>query len=243
MLITVDEIMNSWNLNPSGVLHIGAHQAEESSSYKNHNWTPVIWVEANPSLIDQIKSIIPVEDTIVCAALWDIDDAEAKFNIANNGESSSLLKPLEHLEAHPQVQFAESIQVRTRRLDSLFTNIPNFLNLDVQGAELRVLKGMGKLIDSVDFIYTEVNERELYADCAKISEIDEFLRIHGFKRICMRKAGSFGWGDAFYARCEIGLKMSLRISCKTFRLYLTHKLMKPAAHVKPLVSLRGLFKS
>ena len=243
MLITVDEIMNAWTLSPSGVLHIGAHQAEESAQYKKHNWSPVIWIEANPSLIDRIKEIVPAEDKVLCAALWDENNVEMPFCIANNGESSSLLKPLGHLEAYPQIQFTETISVRTKRLDSLVNEIPNFLNLDVQGAELKVLIGLGKLIDSIDFIYTEINERELYLDCAKLYDIDEFLKIRGFTRICMRKAGSSGWGDAFYARHSLGLKKSLRISYRTFQLNLTNKLMESAAHVKPLTTLYSFFKS
>ncbi len=33
----------------------------------------------------------------------------------------------------------------------------NFLNLDIQGAELKALKSMGDYLNNVDYIYTEVN--------------------------------------------------------------------------------------
>lgn len=220
MLITVSELVKAWSIQPSGVIHIGAHQAEEKCAYDLHNWTPVIWVEANPLLIDQLKRIVAKEDSVICAALWDEDEKEIDFNIATNGESSSFLLPATHLIEHPDVKFESRLQLFTRRLDSILTEIPNFLNLDVQGAELHVLRGMGSLIQSLDYIYTEINEKELYVNCAKLRDLDNFLQFRGFSRVCLRRNGRSGWGDAFYVRTEFQLHQSLRIARKTFYLFL-----------------------
>jgi FkbM family methyltransferase len=55
-----------------------------------------------------------------------------------------------HKQAHPEVHYVNDIQVTMRRLDSLIFNHEivdfDFLNIDVQGAELKVLKGMGELL-------------------------------------------------------------------------------------------------
>ena len=51
----------------------------------------------------------------------------------------------------------------------------NFLNLDIQGAELKALKSMGDYLNNVDYIYTEVNSDYVYEDCALITELDDYL--------------------------------------------------------------------
>jgi FkbM family methyltransferase len=224
MLISVKELVDAWSIHPSGVIHIGAHAGEESLQYQQYNWKPVIWIEANPSLIDKLKMSVPQEDVVICAALWDTDDVQMEFNVASNGESSSLLKPEKHLEEYSDIEFTHTIKLHTKRLDSLLTQVPNFLNLDVQGAELRVMHGLGELIHSLDYVYTEVNEEELYIGCAKIEEIDAFLSINGFKRICLRRAGRSGWGDALYVRNGLNKKPSFKISTRTLSYFLKNRI-------------------
>ena len=215
MLIKVQELVNAWSIAPSGVIHIGAHTAEESSDYRRYGWSPVIWIEANPMLIDRLKEIIPAEDRVICAALWDEDEVSLDLNVASNGESSSLLQPITHLIEHPSITFESQLALSTKRLDSILTEIPNFLNLDVQGAELHVLRGLGKLVESLDYIYTEINDEELYKDCAKLKDLDSLLESKGFSRICLRRNGRSGWGDAFYVRKEFHFRQSKRIAAKT----------------------------
>ena len=48
----------------------------------------------------------------------------------------------------------------------------NFLNLDIQGAELLALRGIEDNLKFIDYIYTEVNTGEVYKNCAKVYEID-----------------------------------------------------------------------
>jgi FkbM family methyltransferase len=220
MLIKVQELVGAWAIRPTGVIHVGAHAAEESSEYQRYGWRPVIWIEANPMLIDRLKTIVPKEDSVICAALWDEDELSLDFNVANNGESSSFLQPVTHLIEHPDIKFETKLTLSTKRLDSILTDIPKFLNLDVQGAELHVLRGLGKLIESLDYIYTEINDEELYKDCAKLRDLDCFLEMKGFARVCLRRNGRSGWGDAFYVRKEFHLRQSPRITIKTFYLYL-----------------------
>jgi hypothetical protein len=75
----------------------------------------------------------------------------------------------------------------------------NFLNVDVQGTELNVIKSFGNLINRLDYIYAEVNEEEVYKGCPLVSEIDSYLSQFDFVRreTCMTK---FKWGDAFYIK-------------------------------------------
>ena len=73
----------------------------------------------------------------------------------------------------------------------------DFWNFDIQGAELLALKGALQSLRYAKVLYLEVNERELYKNCALISDIDEFLLQYNFKRV-LTNMTQHGWGDALY---------------------------------------------
>jgi FkbM family methyltransferase len=90
-------------------------------------------------------------------------------DIVNNNDwssSSSLKKPKNHLNETPWVKFNSVINVPTKRLDTYCkeNNISkiDFIWMDVQGAELDVINGMGNFIKNIKYIYTEYSDKELY---------------------------------------------------------------------------------
>jgi len=207
MLIPFKKIINTYKIKPKGILHIGAHTGEEADSYHNMGIDNVIWVEADPKTFDKLKTNLNrfENQKCYCFAACDKDDNELDFYVANNGESSSILEMDSHLLNHPDVKVTEKKTVKTKTIDSFLkqeninTQNYNFLNLDIQGAELLALKGMTNYLEKVDYIYSEVNSGEVYKNCAKINEIDKFLYKFGFIRVetVMTK---FEWGDAFYIK-------------------------------------------
>ena len=80
----------------------------------------------------------------------------------------------------------------------------NFINIDVQGYELEVFKGAMETLTEIDYVYTEVNTAEIYEDCTKIEQLDEFLgNLYNFERVETRFVGGKGagtWGDALYVK-------------------------------------------
>ena len=56
--------------------------------------------------------------------------------------SSSILEPKEHLLHHKQVTFEGSEEIELKRFDDLNIQNVDYLNIDVQGFELEVLKGL-----------------------------------------------------------------------------------------------------
>jgi FkbM family methyltransferase len=101
----------------------------------------------------------------------------------------------------------------------------NFLQIDVQGADLDVLKGATHLLSrSVLAIQIEVEFSELYKGQALFSDIDSFLRGQNFSffdieprhipRKCApitspQRSGQLLWGEAFYLRDLISENASL----------------------------------
>jgi hypothetical protein len=121
--------------------------------------------------------------------------------VANQGQSSSILKPKKHLQQYPHITFNQTQEVSIFRLEDLSIYFPkyNFLNIDVQGYELEVLKGATKVLSGIDYIISEVNCDEVYEGCPDISEIDSFLSPFSFTRVETDWAGGI-WGDALYIK-------------------------------------------
>ena len=206
MLFTVSELKQYWGIQPNGVLHVGAHLGEEASEYEQFDWGPVIWVEAQPKLAQQLQSKLdPTQNRVIQAAVWDIDDIRLNLHVASNSMSSSLLELGSHSDSYPEITYIDEIQVETKRLDSILSveEMPNFVNIDIQGAELPAIKGLGQLISKVDYIFVEVNRREVYKNCTIVSELDSFLSENAFKRVTTRWFFKQGWGDALYIRRNV----------------------------------------
>jgi FkbM family methyltransferase len=203
VLITVKELSEFWGVTPTGVVHVGAHHAEEAPDYEKFRWIPVIWVEAQPALANQLKqNLEPNDHKVFEAAIWDENGIKLHLNIASNSQSSSLLDFGTHSNYYPNIVNVGKVEVITKRLDSLISSsdMPNFINLDIQGVELNAIKSLGNLIESLDYIYVEVNRKQVYVDCTQVPELDEFLLSHGFKRRTTRWYILQGWGDALYVR-------------------------------------------
>lgn len=206
MLISFDKIFNSHG--PfKGVIHIGAHLMQEREEYLSHGLDNTIWIEADPSIYSRIESINheSLKESAFNYLITDIDDREYTFNIADNeGMSSSIFDFDKHLLYHP-VRFGRSITLKSKRMDSVINenqidiNSYDFLNIDVQGADLLVLKSFGDLLNNIKYIYIELNKEHLYKDCPLIQDIDEYLEKFKFKRV-LTEICKAQWGDGFYVK-------------------------------------------
>jgi FkbM family methyltransferase len=202
----VAELSKIWGLKPQGVLHVGAHQGEEAADYEDYGWLPVIWVEAQPDLVAELKSRLdPDSHKVLEAAIWNIDDVKKSFKKASNSQSSSLLDFGSHSIDYPSVVMSDEFEVSTKRLDTLLRGsvIPSFVNLDIQGVEGLAIVSLGTKISQVDAIYTEVNKREVYIGCTQIRDLDVLLKELGFSRVATRWVLGKGWGDALYLRRRV----------------------------------------
>jgi FkbM family methyltransferase len=108
-------------------------------------------------------------------------DGTARFNVtSNDGESSSLLAFGSHDKLFPEVQVAQTIEVPTRRLDSILAEhglaAPDLLLVDVQGAEYQVLSALPEaLLAKVRLIYAEVSTERVYASAGLLPDIERLL--------------------------------------------------------------------
>ena len=226
MLIPIQELVGDFNLKVSGVLHVGAHEAEEAFGYEQFSWLPIIWVEAQPDLVKHLKKRLDsTKHTVLEAAIYDENDKVLNFHISTNSQSSSLLEFGTHAYDYPDVGNFSKIRVKSKRLDEVLKDlpVPNFINLDIQGVELRALIGLGKLLNGIDYVYTEVNRFEVYKDCDLVKEIDEYLLQKGFKRVATRWHWLQGWGDALYVRNDLCQQTVVQYLRSTYRVALFYR--------------------
>lgn len=218
MILNFDNIYKKYNLDITGILHIGGHYGNEISEYQKHNVNDIVLFEPLSNNYSVLTENIKRKSGNIIAhkvALGN-DNKKVTMNVSDNeGQSSSVLNPKVHLTAHPEVAFIGTEEVEMKKLDDYNYKNYNMIVIDVQGYELEVFKGSTKTLEHVDYIFCEVNRDEVYEGNAKIEEIDQFLLEQGFERMEVEWYYSQVFGDAFYMRTNKKKRnVSIICACK-----------------------------
>lgn len=200
VLIPMDSLHHFKKFEINGILHIGAHEAEENSIYKAFTPESITWIEAQRDLALRLEKTVLKTDFVINAAIGEQEGEIVELKITNNSQSSSILSLGTHETDYPEIKVIKTEKVRISRIDRLYSDrkIPNFVNIDIQGAELQALKGFGDRLNDVDVIYIEVNSRPVYKGCAVVKDVDDYLQSYGFRRATTYWIIQKGWGDAVY---------------------------------------------
>lgn len=204
MLIDLKYLKEKYDLKIKGVIHIGAHFGQEYETYKNLGIKNILFFEPLPHVFEKLKSNVGDNAKLFQIALGNtIGEIEMNIETANQGMSSSILTPKLHKNQYPHIVFNDKITVPITKLDLILKeeqNVDyNFICIDVQGYELEVFKGSLETINKIDYIFSEVNRDEVYENCTKVNDLDEFLSKYGFERVETSWDGNI-WGDAFYIK-------------------------------------------
>jgi FkbM family methyltransferase len=206
MLMDYNSLVNKYNMNVTGVIHIGAHYGEELDIYLNYpSIKNIILFEPDPDSFQRLLNKVndPIKISCINVALGSEHKRMTFYrSTGNNGQSNSILEPHLHKTQYPHIIFNSTCEVDVCLLDEYnLDSSYNLINMDVQGFELEVLKGSINTIKNVDYIITEVNRDKLYKDGCVIDEVDNFLTKYGFARVEVTWDG-VTWGDAFYIRSD-----------------------------------------
>ena len=150
--------------------------------------------ECNPLVLPSLRARLAGEPRVrlVDRAVWDADgripfhpvvratqDGRA---IDNPGASSCFLASADYRQQYVQ----DTVDVEAVRLDTFCAaegiGGPDLLCIDVQGAALRALRGLGARIADVSAIIIEIERRPIYLGQDLYPEIDGFLVAHGFRQ-------------------------------------------------------------
>lgn len=211
MLLNLQNIIKTYKLDIKGVIHIGGYVGEEATLYRELGINRAIFFEPQKHLYEILKlraqgyhvfniGLGNFDGTV------DLNVSHTDGGISNGcGASSSILAPKKHLEQYPHIRFDKIEQIKVRRLDDFLSENHikcekyNFLNIDVQGYELEVLRGSASTLSHIDGIICEVNRAELYEGCPFFEHIVDFLEPFGFEPKIVDWSGG-SWGDCYFHR-------------------------------------------
>ena len=211
MLIPMDRLVTEHGTRPKTVIHVGAHLGEEAPDYADAGVEQVLWIEANPGLMDGLRANVSQYkgQRALQAVCSDVDDQDVELRVASFSMSSSILPMKRHLAFYPTIVEIGRIPLASITVDTLLAAngiVPEFdmINIDVEGAELYVLRGMASVLPSAQWVYLEVNHEEMYEDCALVPDVDVYLGERGFERVAIEDAylggRMMGFADALYQR-------------------------------------------
>ena len=190
-----------------GCIHIGAHEGQEYRLYKHFGIHNLLFYEALPENFKKLQENTKNDPHIDIRniALGNKRGTVEMF-LEERGLSSSVLEPAHHLKQYPHITFDEKTTVNITRLDDEEFDVSkyNFINIDVQGYELHVMKGAEKTLENIDLIISEINKEEMYKDCAKVEELDDYLSTYKFQRIATYwQQDGETWGDGLYLKVNV----------------------------------------
>lgn len=217
------------------VCNVGSRKIGNQNDYGNSDWSifaPGLSIygfdadedscrESNQELA---KREINWQEKHIPLALSD-SIGESTLYVTNDPMCSSLYLPnepyLKRFQGLPElVNLDFSIEIETTTLEAFcaeenITEI-DFLKIDVQGADLKVLQGANSLLNDVLAIQVEVGFSSLYLNQPLFADVDIFLRDRNFTLFDLSSKsihryslnvespfhphGQILWGDAFYLR-------------------------------------------
>lgn len=168
-----------------GLLHIGAHHGQEASFYERLDLS-VMWVEADPSSFSRLEQNIENYPKQTCKNFLASSSCapSSEFHISSNeGESSSIF-PLAGNDYWEGLENVGVVYLPSMKIDCAIPNSEiekySYWVVDVQGAELEVLKGALDSLKFCHYLNLEVSQETFYIGGAHYIELKQYLENLGF---------------------------------------------------------------
>lgn len=192
---------------PKGVIHVGMWKFEESEDYEYLVGKNVIGIEAHPDVYKNYSRV-----TSDCYgfksfnfAASDVDDDYAiLFCNPHRQDTSTICASSLSDDGEYEIK-----KVKTKTLDTFVKEMNinvqdyNFLNIDAEGAEYKVLKGFSENLKNIDYIIVETSINDRFGNNQDLDLIYPFLKDYGFEIKEMDSNFVYeGWGDVFFAKVK-----------------------------------------
>ena len=183
-------LRDEFHLTPRTVVDVGANHGEYIRAVQFvFPGASIAAFEPTPTLHEGLRKDFEGPLCRIFPYALDEQNGRTTFHLSGADDLSSLLKPTAELRTRVRTDEearTESIEVETRRMDEVLDfpadSRPVLLKLDVQGGELRVLKGASRLLDQVACVKLEFDFDELYEGQATLLELFTFMLNHRFLR-------------------------------------------------------------
>ena len=215
------------------IIDIGAADMKGvSASYKilmDLGITDIIGFEPNQEACEALNK--KEEENSLYLPYFIGDGASATFYETNWAPTSSLYPPNTKLlekfhNLNELTTLIKKYQVQTHRLDEIpKIDRADFIKMDIQGSELKVLENGVNVLNTAVLVQVEVEFVEMYKGQPLFSDVDSFLRSQGFQFHCFYGGGvgrpfkplvkdndpneAFNqtlWADAYYVKDWMNLK-------------------------------------
>jgi FkbM family methyltransferase len=203
----IGTLVRAWSVRPKGLIHVGAHLAEELPSYAKHGWKPRVWVEPLRKQASQIRTKIGEsnQDHLFEVAVCEGTSETIELRVLNHEAASSIL-PLAQAkpDSYSWLSQASVISVLRMSLTQLIQELeriqiyPDLLVMDVQGAEGSVLRSGEADLKKFKWIFCEAQTIEIYENGATVDQLDEYLSTRGFKLALKIDAPDLGQADLLF---------------------------------------------
>ncbi len=196
------------NCSPNGVIHVGAWDCAEMGCYKRLFGDNVIWIEANKrNYLNVTLPALKGKNSVdgldnpdwVCYNVPIFNEDNIEVDIVDSGDTS-------YINLNPMLNERQF----TKKLDTLISeeNIDmekyDFLNIDTEGSEMKVLEGFDNNLNKINYLFTEVSVQKRQEYGCTVDEMVSYLSEKGFKLVEVSDSlQSLGWGDMFFVRENI----------------------------------------
>jgi len=145
--------------------------------------------DADVEECNRLNSAVPENHAIKYFpfALSDKEIVETLYITKEEGRSA-IYKPnnsyLNKFYENDGFKVKNKVEVKTMTLKKIFNDHkiePDFIKLDTQGAELKILKGAGRYLDALVGIEIEVEFTPIYQNQPLFHNVDSLLRSNGFE--------------------------------------------------------------
>lgn len=179
---------------PRGVLQVGASFGQEMNWFVDNGIRAGVFIEPLPEpyrVLSQ-QCLQRPHFVAVNALCAEENGQRVRFHVASNGGmSSSMLAPANHLKEFDFVRFDQTVELVSHRLDHVVGFLEqhghgeacgtlDLLYMDTQGAEMKVLRGAGTVLERVNVILTEVTRNRMYDGAPDLAELMAYLAPRGF---------------------------------------------------------------
>ena len=200
------------------IFDIGSRDCEQSIEFYNAFPNSTIYAfECNPNTLDICKkNIEPYSDriTLIEGVVCDYDGIISFYPINQqktitewndgNPDASSIFKSNGEYPYETYIQ--DKIITNCHRLDSVMDKYciskVDILWMDLQGAELLALNGLGNHLQNVKYIHTEVSYKEMYSGQVMFGELHNYILSNNF--VIKNTLSLEGWfEDAMYEKLNV----------------------------------------
>ena len=188
------------------IVIVGAHYGDEVNKMLNHYSSCIFYLfEPFENYFEYLNKRFNTFDRVKIfkSALSD-KVGTLKFYDTNIEGSQSILKPGEFAERNYNIKANKELNVDSNILDNVLNNIKiDCLWIDVQGAELQVLKGAKESLLRTNSIFIEVSIKEsLYDEGVIMPELNKFLEEYDFTLVGLGTDYRNLTGNAFYIKIK-----------------------------------------